>query len=367
MIIAPPKQELAELISFSIPDLKVGTLDILVTSSDELQKFDQHFEGFVNKLTDTLEQFVSKDVLYKNLLVEDKSVDSYIKSFRWNEMKYRIDKSIPEITERITSEFTSIENDFKSKLNLYNAIKGNLSAATRKQTGNLSVKSLHGIVKKEHCIQDSEYVTTLFVAVPRSSYRQWENSYESLTQFVVPRSSSKIDEDQDFGLFSVALFRKVQEEFSQKCREQRFIPREYEYDEAQVSLQKMNQQELVEKEKQHLTHFLEWSKAVFGDVFSAWVHVKALRIFVESVLRYGLPPDFLCALIKPHPKSDRKVKHILNERYAYLDSLVSSSQLVKRTKNMKINTEDLPPLEEFQSFINQDYTPYVLFFLNWSR
>jgi hypothetical protein len=28
-------------------------------------------------------------------------------------------------------------------------------------------------------------------------------------------------------------------------------------------------------------------------VFSAWMHLCAIRIFIESILRYGLPPAFL--------------------------------------------------------------------------
>ena len=30
-----------------------------------------------------------------------------------------------------------------------------------------------------------------------------------------------------------------------------------------------------------------------------WMHVKILRLFVESVLRYGLPVDFSAALVQP--------------------------------------------------------------------
>lgn len=29
-----------------------------------------------------------------------------------------------------------------------------------------------------------------------------------------------------------------------------------------------------------------------------WAHVAALRVFVETVLRYGLPLEFICALVK---------------------------------------------------------------------
>jgi V-type H+-transporting ATPase subunit C len=40
------------------------------------------------------------------------------------------------------------------------------------------------------------------------------------------------------------------------------------------------------------------AKSAFSDTFQAWTHLKALRIFVESVLRYGLPPEFVSAVIK---------------------------------------------------------------------
>lgn len=37
-------------------------------------------------------------------------------------------------------------------------------------SGNLSVKSLHEVVSKDHFVQDSEYLETLLVAVPESVY-----------------------------------------------------------------------------------------------------------------------------------------------------------------------------------------------------
>jgi len=33
---------------------------------------------------------------------------------------------------------------------------------------------------------------------------------------------------------------------------------------------------------------VRWLKVNFGEAFIAWIHVKALRVFVESVLRYLL-------------------------------------------------------------------------------
>lgn len=31
-------------------------------------------------------------------------------------------------------------------------------------------------------------------------------------------------------------------------------------------------------------------------VFSAWMHLCAVRVFIESILRYGLPPAFLVSV-----------------------------------------------------------------------
>lgn len=43
-----------------------------------------------------------------------------------------------------------------------------------------------------------------------------------------------------------------------------------------------------------------WCRASYGEAFTAWVHICAVRLFVESVLRYGLPPKFLGAIVEPH-------------------------------------------------------------------
>jgi len=41
----------------------------------------------------------------------------------------------------------------------------------------------------------------------------------------------------------------------------------------------------------------------------AWIHIKALRVYVESVLRYGLPLEYISAIINsPNAKAAQKVK-----------------------------------------------------------
>ena len=43
--------------------------------------------------------------------------------------------------------------------------------------------------------------------------------------------------------------------------------------------------------------------------------MKALRLFVESVLRYGLPVNFVSALMHPRPKTQKKLRDMLNKEF----------------------------------------------------
>ena len=70
----------------------------------------------------------------------------------------------------------------------------------------------------------------------------------------------------------------------------------------------------------------------------AWIHVKALRVFVESVLRYGLPVNFQGMVLLPQKKTQKKLRDTLNQTYAHLDSAggsgdVSELELVSKELN----------------------------------
>ena len=77
---------------------------------------------------------------------------------------------------------------------------------------------------------------------------------------------------------------------------------------------------LITDKKKQFGPLVRWLKVNFSECFCAWIHVKALRVFVESVLRYGLPVNFQAILLRPHKKSTKRLRDVLNQLYAHLDS-----------------------------------------------
>lgn len=57
-------------------------------------------------------------------------------------------------------------------------------------------------------------------------------------------------------------------------------------------------------------------KAFFGELFQALVHLKIMRVFIDGVLRYGIPPNFFLGIMKPEKNKDKKVFDALSYHFA---------------------------------------------------
>ncbi|NXW42117.1 VATC2 ATPase, partial [Nyctiprogne leucopyga] len=405
------KSNLSSNSKFHIPDLKVGTLDALVGLSDELGKLDSFAESIIKKIAQYIGEVMedSKDKVQENLLANGVDLISYLTRFEWDMAKYPIKQPLKNISEALAKQVTQIETDLKARSAAYNNIKGNLQSLEKKTVGNLLTRTLADIVHKEDFVLNSEYLITLLVVVPKSSYVQWQKTYESLSDMVVPRSTKMIAEDAEGGLFTVTLFRKVMDDFKAKARENRFMVREFYFDEKELKCEKEELMKLASDKKQqyvsststfatsvpnHLSlrngflvptdsshadfsgssygaashsegitirlclfsqgPLLRWLKVNFSEAFVAWIHVKALRVFVESVLRYGLPVNFQAMLLQPNRKSVKRLRDVLNVVFKHLDEVAAASIMDPGM--------DIPGLQ----LSNQEYYPYVYFKIDLS-
>uniref|UniRef100_A0A4W6CFL2 V-type proton ATPase subunit C n=2 Tax=Lates calcarifer TaxID=8187 RepID=A0A4W6CFL2_LATCA len=271
------KTNLASCCKFSIPDLKVR-LFIAKANEDVVKKTCQC-------MREVMEQ--STDKVLENALANGVDLMSYMTKFQWDKAKYPTALPLSSLADIINKEVSQVETELKSQAAAYNSVKTSLQSLERKQDGNLQTRSLNDIVRKEDLVV-SEYLTTLLVVV--TSYLQWERTYESLSNFVVPRSSRKLYEDGEAGVFSVTLFKRAVCEFKAKGI------------------------------------FVRWLKVNFSQVFIAWIHLKALRVFVESVLRYGLPVNYQALLLQTDRKRSKKLREELASLFMHLDPTATASK-----------------------------------------
>ena len=147
-------------------------------------------------------------------------------------------------------------------------------------------------------IQDSEYLETHLVVVPNLAKRDFMRSYETISQMVVPRSAVEVTHDEELTLYTVTTFKKFSAEFVHKCREMRWTPRDYKYVEGGREEEKKEIERVSKDERKVWGEVLRLARTGWSESVIIWIHVLCLRVFVETVLRYGLPLEFVCGLVK---------------------------------------------------------------------
>lgn len=84
---------------------KTGTLDLLVTLSEELPKHDTYFTSVVAKIVDTLRNLLNNEPqkLRQHILIEERPIESYLlENWRWNEGRYNVQRSVKELVDTLS-------------------------------------------------------------------------------------------------------------------------------------------------------------------------------------------------------------------------------------------------------------------------
>mmetsp|Transcript_36062 Transcript_36062/g.53754 ORF Transcript_36062/g.53754 Transcript_36062/m.53754 type:complete len:423 (-) Transcript_36062:96-1364(-) len=351
---ATSDKPLAEIFKFEVPSLTVGTLDSLMTISDDLVKTDAIVEGIVRKVEKTGAELLGKKA--GELTVGGVPAPRYIQQFAWDYAKYPNRRPLKELTSLIAGGVTAIDEELKQLSQSFGDKSVALQDAQRKKGGNLLIGDLNDLLTEDIMrsvkVHDTEYLKTVFVACPKTMAENFEKEIYSIgdniagyggpdwsrdpsklgepVKFgslvdrqknrgspVVPGSLQKVHQDNDSCLYTVTILKSQYEagyyegddfkagtsisfetEFAKSLREKRFVLREFVYDPTQATKASNALEQLQVEVDGMRSGLMRWTKTHFGEAFVAWMHIKVIRVFVESVLRYGLPVDFTAVLYK---------------------------------------------------------------------
>jgi V-type H+-transporting ATPase subunit C len=336
---------LAKAHELESPQLKVGTLDSLMSLSDELGKHDSSVEMVIRKLERQYLDMCGPNAV--PLTVGSASPQGYLDNFNWDLAKYSKRRALPELVSLILSGVGSVDEELKQLTFNISEASQKLATLNRKKGGNLTTTPMEELVTADMATGfiDTEYLQTVCVVVPKSALAEFLEEYQNIgTDIVgyggpdwragrgvgkpdnnygpfcdrrretgspvVPGSLKKLLVEGDHTLFSLCIlkgqyeagymdednnfqqgnFVEFFEPFKVAAREKRFVVREVKLGADSESV-KNEVAELEIQVAERQAGLERWCRAHYGEVFSAWIHLKVIRAFVESVLRYGLTPS----------------------------------------------------------------------------
>jgi V-type H+-transporting ATPase subunit C len=344
---------LSENRSMNIPKLRAGTLDSLMTLSDDLAKQDQQTESVLRKLE---RQMFDLELKSFYLQIDRKNVTTtdYVLDFKWVSSKYQEKQSLMDISSKIHQEVLKVDEELRMKQSDYNQIRSQSQAHSRKKEGNLAARSLSSLPLNKADFIDTENFLTIIVVVPKMDEKTWLQTYEQILPKelgffpILLKSSKKVfDGDDENDLWTCTVFRRKLQDFKIALREKqpRWTVREFQFDESAMADERSAFNEIKSQEEKSKKSLAQWCKAMYGEVFKGFVHLKVIRLFVESCLRYGVPPDFVCVVMKiKDPRDEKKVRKLLETEFQHLASSAMFGTL-----------DDSVPA----AMVGQEFYPYV--------
>lgn len=432
----------AQVHPFTIPELRVGTLDSLMVLDQELAKVDSIAEQSINKIQRQYEELCQDESGEEAaLLVKGTSPTEYLEQFSWDEARYSHSRRLNELVHMMQQSVGKIDDDMKTLGQDFNEAKQQLSGLQRKRNANLMVADLRDLLSEEACLAncgktpdeiftETAFLQSVAVIVPVATEEDFLKSYERLCSDVVtlrdgskcspvvPGSHFEVMRDADgYILYRVFLLKgsaasdeasaggvgvevetdaaeadaaddeaaqggskeggtnpsKQQHQqrprdfftiFADTCRASRFLVKQYERggvadddeEEGEESLdaQITNVKQELDQKKNYLKRRCT---PYFEDVYVAWIHIKAIRVFVESVLRYGVPPQFHSVLIVPTAaKHMRKIRQVLEKQFENLDTIGASNLAV---------SDDVQRILGGAGSTTTEYLPYISVSINF--
>ena len=260
-------EELAICYPFKVPatSLRVGTLDSLMSLSDDLTKMELLAEGTHAKLSKQLTDLKPDE----EPTITGVPVLSYTTmQWEWDEAKFQLKAPLRELCETISQRISSVDDELKIKVSEINTVRGVLQGAERKTQGNLMVRGLADIINEQD-VMESDYMTTVYTVVPKAGIKEFEGAYEKMATYVVPKSAKLLAEDTEYGLFSTILFKKSLDEFKGAAREKRFTMREFTYKAGTVAEEERKKFEDSAEYERLKAILTNWCQINFSEVLSA--------------------------------------------------------------------------------------------------
>lgn len=368
-VISGHVQNLGILKDFPIDEkmARFVSTDQLISIADDLVKLDNTSFGFLQRFSRSINDLAKKlksdsekgwdDLLVSNndnetvdtrvenpeqvVVIPDGqqerllNIDDFLEQWQWDLCTITVGKKDDAINNYISyfqAEINKIDEELRVMNNNFTEATNKITAIRRRNEGSLLVRNLDEIgsrmklvenlvdyrgnkAAKENIYVKTRNISTVLLVVKRGQIKELKETYE-FDDYIVPGSLQEIPEpDNEYAIFSVSCLTAKIDDLKAACTQKSWHVREFKYN------QRMRE-ELAEESKQAVQEYIDECKRysnrlsnAFSQMAICWSAIKALRIFVESILLYGIKSQFSVFLIKATTKNISKIHKELQKSF----------------------------------------------------
>ncbi|VDM92649.1 unnamed protein product [Onchocerca ochengi] len=339
--------DFASFSNVSIPNFRTTSKVELHELAKDLLHMDHCVENLFRSLLFTFEDVLEQEGvdLLEYLIVQKRSYGENITDFEWNMNKYSPYLLLFDLCHVFYNHFHELDQQMRHNIAMY---KENLKIAKEYIAAeeSLVTQNFTRIVREETII-DTEYIQSVYVAVPYELTNTWLEVYETIHDSVVACSSCFITEDNDYKLFSVVIVRENFAEFRENCAKFGFITRRFRTDPNGYARKLHEKRKLEEATRYQNVLLIQWLKVIADELFDLLIHIKILRAYVASSIRYD-KEEYQIIMFYPRKNLSQQLQSELTEFYE---------------KQQEINVTNEPNSER-KLKKGPTYLPYLIYKVN---
>eukprot|EP01054_Gregarina_sp_Poly1_P005900 Gregarina_sp_Poly_1__5899@NODE_3106_length_1381_cov_275_700913_g397_i1_p1_GENE_NODE_3106_length_1381_cov_275_700913_g397_i1NODE_3106_length_1381_cov_275_700913_g397_i1_p1_ORF_typecomplete_len359_score61_70VATPase_C/PF03223_15/1_6e83Hkinase_dim/PF02895_14/0_062GSK3_bind/PF05350_12/0_15GSK3_bind/PF05350_12/4_7e03_NODE_3106_length_1381_cov_275_700913_g397_i12101286 len=349
---------------FDVPtNIKYGRLDDLMRLVDDLVKHDSFVEQACRRL-ERLGLEIDPSAEFKILWQRNTlSVDQYLSRFIWDEAKYPRSRLLKQNVDLLVANVAKLDEEVRVKASVFQELRNSSATNQKADSIGFATKDLIDVLTPDVCSEqdflETTHLTTAVAIVPKQEEANFVKAYWKWNPFVVPSSHKKYQvQDKDGAtVWSFVCFKSKFDAVRTTAKEHRVTVREFKFS---ATAHKTKDEERGKLEAERTKQESVLSRiclAAFSECFVAWVHLKAMRLFVEAVLRYGVPPKFAAFIVRLPPKAkESRMRRELEEIFA-TKSMLGKSYFGVRDEGTGVADDD----QDFFPYVSLSLVPFLMF------
>ncbi|KAH0792885.1 V-type proton ATPase subunit C [Histomonas meleagridis] len=266
--------------------------------------------------------------------IDEIPIDQYIEGWEWNDIQFSQKGSVIEIHKALLDEVQSLDEQIRNSSTAFTEAGNKIINLRRRSEGSLLVRNLDEIGSEMYSVTNlNEYyaskatktpiyvhtrnLSTILIVVKNGYIAEFKNNYTLDSTYVVPGSLAELASDNEYTCFAVTIISKNLDDYKSATKEKGWHIKEFTYNpNLREELQK-EAQEAIQNYLNESNNYSEQLQSTFSQLAIVWLHIKAIRIFVESILLYGIKSEFqafrVCALPKNIPKIHKELEKVFSD------------------------------------------------------
>lgn len=203
------------------------------------------------------------------------------KNMSWDNEKYG-STNIDECIQMVNDDLKHIKNLYQERREEHLIYKKEHDDIIRKTEGTLAEKDISFTTNTEYY----EFLEAVFVVVNKE---YWDRYIEFINKSEIAsiETLEKITEDDIYVLSKLLILKTDVKTFKKECSAYNFIIKDvHKYEKGFVE----KKMEKIDEKKGCLEVFINTH---FTELYKIFVHIKLMKLYVESFCRYGLPKNYV--------------------------------------------------------------------------